>query len=151
MQCPHMANRLFTIGFAHKSARQFFDLLAKHHIKKIVDIRLSNNNQLAGYTKKEDLRHFLKEIANIEYVYMPELAPTEELMKAKREKTISMNDFEKKFLKLLKKREIEKIVKEEDLNMSCLLCSEASAGECHRSVVTKYLLKRFNMLIIEDI
>jgi len=66
---------LFTIGFTQKSAKQLFDLLKKNHIKRIVDIRLHNNNQLAGYTKKDDFEYFLKEIANINYKYTKEMAP----------------------------------------------------------------------------
>jgi uncharacterized protein (DUF488 family) len=142
---------LFTIGFTQKSAKQLFDLLKKNHIKRIIDIRLHNNNQLAGYTKKDDFEYFLKEIANINYKYIKEMAPTEELMKAIREKQISIEEFKKQFLKILKERKIEKALSKEEIDMSCLLCSEAKAEDCHRSVVSEYLRSKYKEIEIINI
>jgi len=71
---------LYTIGFAGKSAEQFFTSLVNHGVKKVIDIRLNNVSQLAGFTKKNDLKYFLKVIANIEYEHLPQLAATKELM-----------------------------------------------------------------------
>ena len=72
--------KLFTIGFTRKSARRFFALLRESGAKRIVDVRLNNVSQLAGFAKKEDLAYFLHEICEIGYVHAPELAPTQEML-----------------------------------------------------------------------
>ena len=56
-------------------------------IKRVVDVRLNNISQLAGFSKMDDLRYFLKSIGSIGYVHLPELAPTQEMLdKYKKEK-----------------------------------------------------------------
>jgi len=146
-----MASKLYTIGFTKKSARELFELLKEHQIKKVIDIRLSNTNQLAGFTKKNDLEYFLKEIADIKYFYVKDFAPTKELMIAKRERKISMDKFEEEFTKILKQRKVENIFNEEELNQACLLCSEEQAKDCHRNAITKYLKGKYRELEIIDI
>ena len=74
--------KLYTIGYSKKSAEEFFDLLRDNNVKRVVDIRRHNTNQLAGFTKQDDLAWFLKVIANIEYQHVLELAPSEDLMHA---------------------------------------------------------------------
>ena len=71
--------RTFTIGFTKKSARQFFDLLRRSGVRRVVDVRLNNVSQLAGFAKKEDLAYFLKQICGVEYVHQPLLAPTDDI------------------------------------------------------------------------
>lgn len=146
-----MTNILYTIGSNRKSARELFDLLKENHIEKIIDIRLSNTNQLAGFTKKNDLEYFLKEIADIKYIYEKDFAPTKELMKEKMDKKITMSEFESEFSKILEQRKAENIFIESELNRACLLCSEEKASECHRSVITKYLKKKYKKLEIVDL
>ena len=68
--------RLYTIGFTKKTAQRFLDLLKTSGAKCVVDVRLNNVSQLAGFAKKNDLAYFLKEICGMEYVHLPELAPT---------------------------------------------------------------------------
>lgn len=53
---------LFTIGFTRKKAEDFFALLEENHVKKIIDIRLNNVSQLAGFAKKDDLMFFLRKL-----------------------------------------------------------------------------------------
>lgn len=50
--------KIYTIGFTQTSAEQFFDRLIKAGVKKIVDARLNNRSQLAGFAKQEDLKYF---------------------------------------------------------------------------------------------
>ncbi len=146
-----MKNILYTIGSNRKSARELFDLLKEYYIEKIIDIRLSNTNQLAGFTKKNDFKYFLKEIADIKYIYEKDFAPTKELMVAKREKKITMSEFESEFSKILEQRRAENIFKESELNRACLLCNEENASECHRRVITNYLKKKYIKLEIVDL
>lgn len=130
---------LYTIGFTEKTAEEFFEQLKKNRIKRIIDIRLNNNSQLAGFTKQRDLEYFLKAISNIEYIYMPVFAPTKELLDSYRKKKTNWQEYENAYLNLLKHREVLK-----DINFSlfidaCLLCSEASANKCHRRLLAEYL------------
>lgn len=68
---------IYTIGFTKKSAKEFFHALKKAGIKRLIDIRLNNSSQLAGFTKQDDLAFFLKELCDAEYEYKPTLAPLE--------------------------------------------------------------------------
>src|SRR5580704_19123095 len=98
---------LFTIGFTKKSAEQFFGILKKNGIKRLVDVRLNNVSQLAGFTKREDLQFFLREVCGAEYVHEPLLAPTQEMLDAYKKAKGSWQDYEKKFLDLMAERKIE--------------------------------------------
>ncbi len=72
--------KLFTIGFTKTSAERFFSRLSNAHVKKLIDVRLNNVSQLAGFAKKDDLRYFTKAISGIEYEHIPQLAPTQEIL-----------------------------------------------------------------------
>jgi uncharacterized protein (DUF488 family) len=131
---------LFTIGFTKKSAREFFTLLRRPGLKRVVDIRLSNTSQLAGFTKKGDIEFFLQEICGLDYVHLPELAPTPEIMEAGRK---GGADWERRFLALLAARRVEDTVPRETLDGGCLLCSEAKPEDCHRRLVAEYLREKW--------
>lgn len=72
--------KVFTIGFTKKTAQQFFEPLGRSGTKRVVDVRLSNVSQLAGFAKKDDLAFFLREVCDIDYVHLPDLAPTREML-----------------------------------------------------------------------
>lgn len=129
---------LFTIGFAKKNARTFFSLLKEHGVKKIIDVRLNNVSQLAGFTKQDDLKYFLKELCNIDYCHSKQFAPTEDILKRYKKKEISWKQYEKEFNALIVQRRIENGVSLDFLNGSCLLCSEPTAENCHRRLVAEY-------------
>ena len=99
-----MEINLFTIGFTQKSAREFFTALKDAGVKRVVDVRLNNNSQLAGFSKKDDLPYFLKEIGGIEYVHLPELAPTQDILDAYKKRKGDWNVYEEKFLDLMARR-----------------------------------------------
>lgn len=136
--------KLYTIGFSKKSAEQFFNLLTKNKVKKIIDVRLNHNSQISGFAKSEDLRFFLK-LFSIDYVHVPEFTPTKEILKAYRNKVISWEEYEERFLELLEKRKerIEKRLENLDLENACLLCSEDKPHRCHRRLVAEYLKENF--------
>lgn len=134
-----MAIELFTIGFTQTTARDFFTKLKKAGVRRVVDVRLNNNSQLAGFSKKDDLAYFLKEIAGIEYVHLPELAPTQELLDAFKKQKGDWGLYEKQFLDLMAQRQIEKSLPREVLDHGCLLCSERLPHHCHRRLVAEYL------------
>lgn len=135
--------KVFSIGFTEKSAEKFFNLIKSEPIKTLVDVRLNNVSQLAGFAKKNDLKFFLKEICNVDYIHAPDLAPTKEILDPYKKGNMSWEVYEDKFLNLMAKRNIERIDKTliED---SCLLCSEHKPHQCHRRLVIDYLNKQWD-------
>ncbi len=135
----NMEIKLFTIGFTQKSAREFFTSLKEAGVKRVLDVRLNNNSQLAGFSKKEDLAYFLKEIAGIDYIHLPELAPTQDILDAYKKHKGDWNIYERQFIDLMAQRKIEKKIQPELLQHGCLLCSEHLPHHCHRRLVSEYL------------
>ncbi|ACN99185.1 conserved hypothetical protein [Sulfurihydrogenibium azorense Az-Fu1] len=133
---------IYTIGFSGKTAEEFFTTLRKHNVKKLIDIRLNNKSQLAGFTNIKHLPYFLK-LHNIEYMYLPIFAPTKELLYSYDKKKIDWEDYEKIFLQILEKRKILEKVKIEDFDNAVLLCSEPTAEKCHRRLTAEYLKENF--------
>lgn len=137
--------RIYTIGFTQKSAEEFFGLLKANGIERLVDIRIHPGGQLAGFAKDRDLAYFLRELANIEYRYLPELAPEAEMMKAFR-KDKDWESYEKDYRDLLQTRglpeKLNKKVFEEGI--CCLLCSENEADHCHRRLAAEVMKEAWN-------
>lgn len=140
--------KVFTIGFTKTSAESFFTRLKKAGVKKVLDIRLNNVSQLAGFSKKNDLRYFLKSLCGIEYAPRLELAPTKEIMDAYKKHKGSWEDFEKSFLELMVSRRIEETTPREVIDGACLLCSEDKPDHCHRRLVAEYLKSKWSDLDI---
>lgn len=131
--------KVATIGFTQTTAQGFFKRLQNAGVKKVIDIRLHNTSQLAGFAKSEDLSYFLEAIGNIEYVHAPHLAPTDDILKAFKKEKGDWLGYETRFLGLMKDRRIEDQVKPDSLEGACLLCSEALPHHCHRRLVCEYL------------
>jgi uncharacterized protein (DUF488 family) len=134
-----METVIYTIGFAEKNAREFFTKLKDAGVKTVIDIRLNNTSQLAGFTKEQDLPYFLQEIAGIKYVHKPELAPTKDILDAYRKKEIDWPEYEKQFRYLLIERKIENVITPQFVDNACFLCSEPKSDKCHRRLVAEYL------------
>ena len=130
---------LFTIGFTKKTAEDFFTLISNAGVKRIIDTRLNNVSQLAGFAKRKDLEYFLKEIADIDYIHILDLAPTKDILDDYKKKKTDWKTYETNFLELMKKRQIENKISSEMLDGGCLLCSEAKPHNCHRRLVAEYL------------
>jgi len=143
--------KIFTIGFTKKSAEQFFDCLKQPGLKRIVDVRLNNVSQLAGFTKKNDLKFFLRELCKIDYVHLPELAPTQDILDAYKKNGGDWSAYEKHFLALMGTRRIEDKLIKSLIDGGCLLCSEATPEHCHRRLVTKYLLDKWGNVEIQHL
>ena len=131
--------KLYTIGFTKKSAEQFFAALKQAGVRLVIDVRLNNASQLAGFAKRGDLPYFLREIGNIGYEHRPDLAPTEELLSAFRSKAIDWDAYEREFGALMRSRSTEKGISRQALDNACLLCSEPDAEHCHRRIVAEHL------------
>ena len=143
--------KLFTIGFTKKSAEVFFTRLSQAGVKRLVDIRLNNVSQLAGFAKKDDLRYFSKAICNIPYEHVPDLAPTEDMPDAFKKKKGDWEIYECEFLDLMRTRRIEDSARSVLLDGDCLLCSEVTPEHCHRRLVAEYLRDKWGSVQIEHI
>lgn len=131
--------RIFTIGFTRKSAEEFFTKLRSSGSPRLVDVRLNNVSQLAGFAKKADLKFFLREICRMDYVHVPLLAPTQELLDRYKKKGGQWSEYERNFLDLMRSRQIETNVSRDMIAEGCLLCSEEKPEHCHRRLVAEYL------------
>jgi uncharacterized protein (DUF488 family) len=131
--------KLFTIGFTKKSAEQFFTRIKSAGVKRVLDIRLHRDSQLAGFAKERDLRFFLKTICDIDYHVVPELAPTQELLDAYKKQGGKWEVYESEFQRLLAQRKPESSLNRSLVDGACLLCSEAEPKQCHRRLVAEHL------------
>lgn len=143
--------RILTIGFTRKSAQSFFETLLQAGVKRLVDVRLNNISQLAGFAKKNDLAYFLDRLCSIDYVHLPILAPTKEMLDAYKKKHISWEDYECRFITLMAKRQIENKINPEILEDACLLCSEDEPHYCHRRLVAEYLKEHWGNVRVEHL
>ena len=134
-----MPSKLFTIGFTQKSARQFFTTLIEANVRRLVDVRLNNVSQLAAFAKRADLEYFLREIADIDYLHLPELAPTQDILDAYKKQKGDWAVYEQQFLALLAQRKVEAQLSPLNFDAACLLCSEPTPEHCHRRLVAEYL------------
>lgn len=142
---------IHTIGFTKTSARCFFTKLRQSGAKRLVDVRLNNSSQLAGFAKKDDLRFFLESICQMEYMHVPALAPTQEMLDAFKKRKGDWSTYEQRFMALMAERRIEDAVPEEQIADSCLLCSEATPEHCHRRLVAEYLKSKWAGVEIDHI
>jgi uncharacterized protein (DUF488 family) len=143
--------KIFTIGFTKKSAETFFTRLKEAGVKRLIDVRLNNVSQLAGFTKKDDLRYFTKAICGADYIHMPALAPTKDILDAYKKHGGDWNVYEQKFIALMKSRHIEDTTPREVLEGSCFLCSEEKPHHCHRRLVAEYLQEKWGDVLIQHI
>ena len=131
---------IYSIGFTQKSAGEFFGTLKSHAIERLLDVRLNNTSQLAGFAKQADLAWFLGEICGAAYEHEPLLAPTQEMLDAFKKHKGSWDVYEHSFLSLMKERKIESAIDRESFaKRTVLLCSEPTAERCHRRLVLEYL------------
>lgn len=143
--------RLYTIGFTQTTAQHFFERLQNANIRRVIDTRLNNASQLAGFAKKRDLEFFLQAIANIDYQHQINLAPTPDILNAYKKQKGDWDTYEHQFLHLMRDRHIETQLSPEWLDGACLLCSEAKPHHCHRRLVAEYLNHCWGNIIIEHL
>ena len=131
---------LWTIGFTQRSAASFFGALREHGVRQLVDVRLHNVSQLAGFAKRDDLAYFLRTICGAEYCHEPLLAPTQELLDEYRKAKRGWSTYERGFRALLAERQVERVLDRALFDLpTVLLCSELTADHCHRRLVLEYL------------
>lgn len=131
--------KLYTIGFTRKSAEQFFGLLRRSGAATLVDTRLKNVSQLAGFAKRDDLRYFADELCGMAYRHELRLAPTSDYLSAYQKGEWSWARYEAEYLALIRERRVEEVLSRAELDKAILLCSEATPERCHRRLAAEYL------------
>lgn len=144
MKLEDNAAQVATIGFTGKSAQRFFDLLKHAKVRTVLDVRLHNTSQLAGFAKKQDLRYFLENLCSAAYVEMPELAPEPALLKRYQSKELTWDEYEAAYLDLIVKRRVERQLDVDLFRSACVLCSEHLPHHCHRRIALEYLNTQWN-------
>lgn len=133
-----------TIGFTQTTAERFFNRLVDAGVERLLDVRLNNSSQLAGFAKAKDLPYFLRELANVTYEHQPLLAPTQELLDDYKKRKGDWAAYEHDFLDLMERRRVHEVLSPAEFEQrTALLCSEATAEHCHRRLVCEFLAERW--------
>jgi len=131
---------IYSIGFTQKNAGEFFGTLKANRIERLLDVRLNNTSQLAGFAKQSDLPYFLKEICAAVYEHEPLLAPTQDILDTYKKNKGDWNDYTDAYLSLMRSRKVESALSKDSFaKRTVLLCSEATAEHCHRRLALEYL------------
>ncbi len=138
-------NKIYTIGFTQKTAEEFFNLIEKNKIRKLIDVRLKNNSQLSAFSKYPDIKFFLHRICSAEYFHDKNFAPTEKILNDFKNKVIDWTEYEIEFSMLMRNRNIEKYIAANYLDCTgyCFLCSEPTPENCHRRLIAEKFKKVF--------
>jgi uncharacterized protein (DUF488 family) len=143
---------IYSIGFTKKSAGEFFGALKASGIERLLDVRLNNTSQLAGFAKQSDLKYFLHEICGAVYEHEPLLAPTQVILDAFKKQKGSWETYTEAYLALIRSRRVESAISQESFERrTILLCSEASAEHCHRRLALEYLQQHWNDVVIHHL
>ncbi len=147
-----MARKLCTIGFSQKSLRHFVQLLQAAGVNKLIDTRLYNTSQLAGFAKKDDLQ-FVCETFGIKYEHVVDLAPTDDILKRYKKVDKDWAAYERDFTNLLVQRNVIKLCATAvfDPGVNCLLCAEHKPQHCHRRLVAEHLQRAYPDIEIQHL
>ncbi|MGH9605024.1 MAG: DUF488 family protein [Terracidiphilus sp.] len=131
---------IYSIGFTQKSASQFFETLKANGIERLLDVRLNNTSQLAGFAKQSDLTYFLHELCGAAYEHEPLLAPTQDILDSYKKQKGGWDTYTEFYLALIRTRRVEAVLSRDSfLKKTVLLCGEATAEHCHRRLALEYL------------
>jgi uncharacterized protein (DUF488 family) len=134
-----------TIGFTQTTAERFFARLADAGVDRLLDVRLNNSSQLAGFAKAKDLPFFLREVVGATYKHEPMLAPSQQMLDAYKKRKGDWATYERDFLALMDRRRIDEVLSPVDFEArTVLLCSEPTAEHCHRRLVAEFLAARWH-------
>ena len=141
---------ILTMGFTKKNAEEFFGLIREYHVEILIDVRLNNQSQLAGFTKGRDIEFFLKEICDCKYSHEIQFAPTKDILNRYKKEQISWEKYEVEYNELIKKRNVLNIFKQKYsiYDKVLLLCSEPTHECCHRRLLAEFLNEELGIEVI---
>lgn len=131
--------KLYTIGYAGKTAQEFFTILRNAGVKKVIDVRLYPSIKGSGFAKSKDLAFFLRVLCRISYEHRQEFAPTAALLKGYKEGSISWTEYEEQYRNICQAR---RFMLTPDMDSCCFLCTEPISEKCHRRLLVEYLAKQ---------
>lgn len=142
--------KIYTMGFTQKSAEEFFNKIMSSNIDILVDVRLNNQSQLAGFTKGRDLEFFLRAVSKCDYKHMLDYAPTKDILDDYKKKKITWGEYDRKYHELISKRKVEDSFKKyfSEYENVLLLCSEPTPECCHRRLLAEYLGEKLNIEVV---
>jgi len=130
---------LYTIGSSGWTAEQFFGALQTAAVRRVLDIRQGGSTILSGFAIKRDLPYFLRVIASIDYVALPQLAPAKEAFRAYRKRELTHEEYMRAYARQLAESGALAALDRDLLDGGCLLCSEHDPAQCHRHVAADRL------------
>lgn len=148
-----MIKNIYTIGFTKKDAKTFFEMLKGNNVTLVVDVRLNNTSQLAGFSKYPDIKYFLAKCIRSHYISDKHFSPEESTLKKYKSNNITWDEYVLEFNSTMQKRNIEKYIKEKYSNIVekeniCFLCSEEKPTNCHRRLVAELFAEVFDLNVI---
>jgi uncharacterized protein (DUF488 family) len=140
---------IYTIGFTQIALAEFIGLLRGAGVDAVLDTRLRNTSQLAGWAKRDDLAFLLREGFGIAYEHVETFAPTDALLDGYR----AGRDWEAyttAYQALLVERDAAATGRDLLLryHSPCLLCSEPTPDRCHRRLLAEYLSQQLGGIVI---
>lgn len=141
-------NNIYTIGFTKKEAKVFFELIKNNKIDLVIDVRLNNVSQLAGFSKYPDIKFFFKEICQCEYISDKLFSPKESTLKSYKNNSITWDEYVIQFNQTMIQRRIDEYIINYYSNYVynkniCFLCSEHTPDNCHRRLISEKFVKIF--------
>ena len=136
--------QIFTIGYTKKSAREFFGLIKANEIDVLVDVRLYNNTQLAGFSKSRDLEFFLAALCGCGYVWAKQFAPSPALFNDYKSGQIDWAACEavyRDFLNAHTGLDFFRLYRNKRI---CLLCAEETPECCHRRLLAEKIADEYD-------
>ena len=132
-------SKIFTIGFARKTAEDFFETLKDNGVKKIIDVRFKNTSQLLGFSKYVDLEYLTREILKGKCIHDRKFTPSEKILTRYKKNLIDWDGYEREFEDLMKYRDIDTYIADNYAAQEnyCLLCTEPTPDNCHRRLVAE--------------
>ena len=136
---------VYTIGFTQKSAQEFFKAICENKIQLLIDIRLNNTSQLAGFSKELDLKYFLCELCQTKYVHDLKFAPTKSILNDFKKNLISWQNYVDQYTSLIDRRNglVHFVEEYSEYDSVCLLCSEPTPEHCHRGILADLLKSKY--------
>jgi uncharacterized protein (DUF488 family) len=135
---------IYTIGFTQTTAERFFTRLADARVERLLDVRLNNTSQLAGFAKAQDLPYFARKLVGATYEHQPLLAPTQDILDAYKKRKGDWVTYEAAFLALMRRRRVDEVLSSASFERrTALLCSEAGPEHCHRRLVVEFLAEQW--------
>jgi uncharacterized protein (DUF488 family) len=136
--------RLWTIGHSTRSAEEFKEILAAHHIEALVDVRSFPGSRRYPQFNKQQLATSLT-ANNIAYFHLPQLGGRRQARKDSMNTSWKNQSF-RGYADHMESEEfqqgVESLLKIAGERNAAIMCAEALWWRCHRSLISDFLKAR---------